>query len=158
MEHLWAPWRIEYILSEKDTECIFCKKPGQDKDRENLILYRAGKNVVMLNKYPYNPGHLMVAPYKHVAKLDALENEELLEHIQLVSRCVEMLKEVMSPEGFNIGINLGKVAGAGIEEHIHTHVVPRWNGDTNFMPVMSDTRTISEALDATYERLSGSLD
>ncbi|MFO8101144.1 MAG: HIT domain-containing protein [Dehalococcoidia bacterium] len=158
MEHLWAPWRIEYILSEKDTECIFCKKPAEDKDRENLILYRAGKNVVMLNKYPYNPGHLMVAPYKHVAKLDELDNEDLLEHVQLISRCVEMLKEVMNPEGFNIGINLGKVAGAGIEEHIHTHVVPRWNGDTNFMPVMSDTRTISEALDATYERLAGRLD
>ncbi len=158
MEHLWAPWRIEYILSEKDKKCIFCEKPNQNKDRENLILYRAVKNVVMMNKYPYNPGHLMVAPYKHVAKLDALENEELLEHIQLVSRCVTMLKEVMNPEGFNIGINLGKVAGAGIEEHIHTHIVPRWNGDTNFMPVMSNTRTISEALDATYDRLAGKLD
>ena len=157
MKHLWAPWRIEYILSQKDEECIFCEKPGQDRDRENLVLFRGEKNVVMLNKYPYNPGHLMVAPYKHVAKLDALDDEELLEHIQLVSRCVEMLREEMKPEGFNVGINLGRVGGAGIEDHIHTHVVPRWNGDTNFMPVLTDTRNVPEALDATYAKLAGKL-
>ncbi len=157
MKHLWAPWRIEYILSQKDEECIFCEKPGQDRDRENLVLFRGEKNVVMLNKYPYNPGHLMVAPYKHVAKLDALDDEDLLEHIQLVSRCVEMLREEMKPEGFNVGINLGRVGGAGIEDHIHTHVVPRWNGDTNFMPVLTDTRSVPEALDATYAKLAGKL-
>ena len=113
--------------------------------------------MVMLNKYPYNPGHLMVAPYKHVWKLEDLDNEDLLEHMQLVSKCVVMLKEEMNPEGFNIGMNLGKVAGAGIEDHLHTHIVPRWNGDTNFMPVLSDTRTIPEALDETYVKLAGKL-
>ncbi len=158
MEHLWAPWRIEYILSDKDKECIFCEKPKQENDKENLVLHRGMKNVVMLNKYPYNPGHLMVAPCKHVNKLDMLDNDELLEHIQLVSQCVAMLREEMNPEGFNVGINLGKVGGAGIEEHIHTHIVPRWNGDTNFMPVLSDTRTIPEALEATYDKLSGKLE
>ncbi len=98
MEHLWAPWRIEYIMSDKDEECIFCDNPKQEKDKENLVLFRGTKNVVMLNKYPYNPGHLMVAPYKHVNKLDMLDDEELLEHIQLVSRCVAMLREEMNPE------------------------------------------------------------
>ncbi|NQT71870.1 MAG: HIT domain-containing protein [Chloroflexi bacterium] len=157
MEFMWAPWRIEYILGEKDEDCIFCYKPKEDKDRENLLLFRGERNLVMLNKYPYNPGHIMVAPYKHVSSLDALDDEDLLEHFKLVSRCVEMMKEEMNPEGFNIGINLGKVAGAGIEEHIHTHIVPRWNGDTNFMPVFSDMRVVPEALEATYDKLVGKL-
>jgi len=157
MEFMWAPWRIEYILGEKDEDCIFCYKPKEDKDRENLLLYRGERNLVMLNKYPYNPGHIMVAPYKHVSSLNALDDEDLLEHIKLVNRCVEMMKEEMNPEGFNIGINLGKVAGAGIEEHIHTHIVPRWNGDTNFMPVFSDMRVVPEALEATYDKLVGKL-
>jgi ATP adenylyltransferase len=157
MEFLWAPWRLKYILSEKDEDCIFCYKPKENKDRENLVLLKGEKNLVMLNKYPYNPGHLMVAPYKHVSSLDALDDEELQEHFKLVSRCVEMLREEMNPEGFNIGINLGKVAGAGIEEHIHTHIVPRWNGDTNFMPVFSDIRVVPEALEATFDKLIGKL-
>ena len=157
MNHLWAPWRIEYILSDKDQACIFCEKPNQTNDRENLVLYRAERNVVMLNKYPYNPGHLMVAPLKHVNNLEALDNADLLEHMQLVSQCVAMLKREMHPEGFNVGINLGRVGGAGIEEHIHTHIVPRWNGDTNFMPVISDTRTIPEGLLATFDKLVGKL-
>ncbi len=157
MKHIWAPWRIEYILSEKDEDCIFCHKPQQNIDRENLIVFRGEKNLVMLNKYPYNPGHLMVAPYKHVWKLEALDQDDMTEHFQLVSRCVEMLREEMNPEGFNIGINLGKVAGAGIEEHIHTHIVPRWNGDTNFMPVFTDSRVVPEALEASYEKLVGKL-
>lgn len=157
MEFMWAPWRIEYILGEKDADCIFCFKPKEDKDRENLILFRGERNLVMLNKYPYNPGHVMVAPYKHVSSLDVLDDEDLFEHIKLVNRCVEMMKKEMNPEGFNIGINLGKVAGAGIEEHIHTHIVPRWNGDTNFMPVFSDTRVVPEALEATYDKLIGKL-
>jgi len=157
MDYIWAPWRIEYILSSKDEGCIFCDKPRENNDRENLVLYRAKYNLVMLNKYPYTPGHLMVAPYKHVSQLDYLEDAELLEHIQLMRRCVIMLREVMNPDGFNLGVNLGRVAGAGIEEHIHTHIVPRWNGDTNFMPVVSDTRAVPEALDATYMKLEGRL-
>ncbi len=157
MEHVWAPWRIEYILSQKDEGCIFCDKPKRNNDREDLLLYRGERNMVMLNKYPYNPGHLMVAPYKHVWKLEDLGDEDLLEHMQLVRQCVVMLKEEMNPEGFNTGMNLGKVAGAGIEDHLHTHIVPRWNGDTNFMPVLSDTRAIPEALDETYSKLMGKL-
>ena len=157
MEHIWAPWRIEYILEEKEQLCIFCEKPKLEKDSENYILYRGERNFVMLNKYPYNPGHLMVAPYRHVAKLDKLHDEELLEHFQLVSRCTVLLSEALSPSGFNIGINLNRVAGAGIEEHVHTHIVPRWEGDTNFMPVISDAKVVPEALAATYARLVGKL-
>ncbi|MFO8011334.1 MAG: HIT domain-containing protein [Dehalococcoidia bacterium] len=157
MEYLWAPWRIEYILSDKDEECIFCEKPRRNRDRDNLVLYRGEYNLVMLNKYPYNPGHLMVAPYRHVAQLELLSDEELLEKMQLVRRCAEMLREEMKPEGFNIGMNLGKVGGAGIEEHLHIHVVPRWNGDTNFMPVIADTKSVPEAIDDTYAKLAGKL-
>lgn len=157
MEFVWAPWRIEYILGEKDKDCIFCAKPKQNRDRENLILFYGQYNFVMLNKYPYNPGHLMVAPYKHVSGLNALSPEELLEHFKLVSRCVDLLKAEMKPDGMNVGINLGKPAGAGIEEHIHTHIVPRWNGDTNFMTVLSDVRVVPEALLATYDKLFGKL-
>lgn len=157
MEFVWAPWRIEYILGEKDKDCIFCAKPRQNRDRENLILFRGQYNLVMLNKYPYNPGHLMVAPYRHLSGLHPLRTEEMLEHFQLVSRCVDLLRAEMNPDGMNVGINLGKPAGAGIEEHIHTHIVPRWNGDTNFMTVLSDVRVVPEALLATYDKLFGKL-
>ncbi|MCL0034990.1 HIT domain-containing protein [Dehalococcoidia bacterium] len=153
MEHLWAPWRMEYILGEKERGCIFCEKPKQDTDAQNYILHRGERNFSMLNIYPYNPGHLMVAPYRHVASLGELNDEELLEHFRLVGRCVSVLRETASPSGFNIGINLGKVAGAGVEDHIHTHIVPRWEGDTNFMPVISHTRVLPEALAETYARL-----
>ncbi|MBT9163036.1 MAG: AP-4-A phosphorylase [Dehalococcoidia bacterium] len=153
MEHLWAPWRMEYILGEKDKRCIFCEKPGQDTDGKNYIVRRGERNFSMLNIYPYNPGHLMVAPYRHVASLDKLSDEELLEHFRLVSRSVALLTRVLRPSGFNIGINLGKVAGAGVEDHIHTHIVPRWEGDTNFMPVISDAKVVPEALADTYARL-----
>ncbi|MCL0088256.1 HIT domain-containing protein [Dehalococcoidia bacterium] len=153
MEHLWAPWRMEYILGEEERGCIFCEKPKQGTDAQNYILHRGERNFCMLNIYPYNPGHLMVAPYRHVARLEELNDEELLEHFRLVGRCVSVLRETVSPSGFNIGINLGKVAGAGVEDHIHTHIVPRWEGDTNFMPVISHTRVLPEALAETYARL-----
>ncbi|MDD5095310.1 MAG: HIT domain-containing protein [Dehalococcoidia bacterium] len=153
MEYIWAPWRINYILSEKENGCILCQKPKQDRDKENLLLYRGKHNLIMLNLYPYNPGHLMVTPYRHIQSLEAMGDEEMLEHFRLVSRCVNVLKETMHPDGFNMGINLGKVAGAGIDDHIHTHIVPRWNGDTNFLPVISDTRAVPEALAATYDKL-----
>lgn len=155
MENLWAPWRIEYILGEKEEYCIFCEKPKQDRDEDNLILYRGEGNFVIMNLYPYNPGHLMVAPYRHVQSLGLLRDDELLEHFRLVNQCVSVLQETMNPEGFNIGINMAKVAGAGIEDHIHTHIVPRWNGDTNFMPVISNTRVIPEALAKSYAKLAG---
>ncbi|MBT9162772.1 MAG: AP-4-A phosphorylase [Dehalococcoidia bacterium] len=153
MEHLWAPWRMEYILEEKAERCIFCEKPGQDTDGKNYIVRRGERNFSMLNIYPYNPGHLMVAPYRHVASLGELSDEELLEHFRLVDQSVAMLTGVLRPSGFNIGINLGKVAGAGVESHIHTHIVPRWEGDTNFMPVICDAKVVPEALADTYAKL-----
>jgi ATP adenylyltransferase len=144
---------MEYIMSEKPSGCILCDKPGANKDAVNYILYRGEKNFVLLNTYPYNPGHLMIAPYRHVAGLEDLAAEELHEHIEIVSRSLRVLRKVFNPGGFNIGINMGKVAGAGITDHVHTHIVPRWQGDTNFMPVFSDARVIPQALADTYEQL-----
>ena len=155
MEHIWAPWRIKYIEMEKPDGCILCDKPGQNCDAENYILHRGSQNFVIMNSYPYNPGHLMVAPYRHVASLDELTDSELYEHFEIVRRSAGILREVFSPQGFNIGMNLGKVAGAGIDEHIHTHIVPRWQGDTNFMPVISGVRVVPEALAETYRKLKG---
>jgi len=155
MKRIWAPWRVEYIRSEKPKECILCQKPGERRDSENYILFRGELNFVILNLYPYNPGHLMVAPYRHVADLEPLTDGELLEHFKLVRKCTRTLTEEYNPEGFNIGMNLGRAAGAGIDDHVHTHIVPRWNGDTNFMTVVSDTRAIPHALAATYAELSG---
>jgi ATP adenylyltransferase len=153
MKKLWSSWRTEYIRGEKTKECIFCQKLQENKDSENYVLFRGKTNFVMLNKYPYNPGHLMVAPSRHLATLDELTDVELFEHFDSVRSSVRALKEVYKPEGFNIGINLGLVAGAGVESHVHTHIVPRWNGDTNFMPVLSDTKVLSEGLASTYAQL-----
>ena len=155
MEQIWAPWRIKYIRMEKSRGCILCEKPGQNNDAPNYILYRGDKNFIIINAYPYNPGHLMIAPYRHTASLDELTNEELHEHFEIVSRSIKVLKQAFNPDGFNLGINMGKVAGAGIEDHFHTHIVPRWQGDTNFMPVISDVRVVPEALAETYEKLQG---
>jgi len=140
---------------EKPEGCILCDKPKQKDDVANYILYRADKNFVILNSYPYNPGHLMIAPYRHVANLEELTDEERREHFEIVSRSVKILREVFNPAGFNIGMNLGKIAGAGIDDHVHTHIVPRWQGDTNFMPVIADTRVMPEALTETYKKLKG---
>lgn len=155
MEQIWAPWRIQYIQMEKPLGCILCEKPGENSDEQNYILYRGSQNFVIMNCYPYNPGHLMVAPYRHVANLDGLTNDELGEHFKIVSRCTKLLREVFNPQGFNIGINLGRVAGTGIDEHVHTHIVPRWQGDTNFMPVVSNVKVVPEALAETYQKLKG---
>ena len=155
MEQIWAPWRIKYILMDKSKGCFLCENPKQDNNALNYILYRGKKNFVIMNIYPYNPGHLMVAPYRHVASLEGLTREELHEHSEIVSRSVKVLRETFDPHGFNIGINIGKVAGAGVEGHVHTHIVPRWQGDTNFMPVVSDTKIVSEALEETYKKLEG---
>ncbi|MFC1916029.1 HIT domain-containing protein [Chloroflexota bacterium] len=155
MERIWAPWRIQYIQMEKPEGCILCEKPGQDNDAQNYILHRGDKNFVILNSYPYNPGHLMVAPYRHVASLEGLTEAERNEHFEIVSRSIEVLRQTFAPGGFNIGINVGKVAGAGIDDHFHTHVVPRWQGDTNFMPVLNDVRVLPEALADTYQKLKG---
>jgi len=153
MKKLWSSWRTEYIRGERTKGCIFCQKLQENKDIENYVLFRGKMNFVMLNKYPYNPGHLMVAPFRHLATLDELTDEELFEHFDSVRSSVRALKEVYKPEGFNIGINLGQVAGAGVEGHVHTHIVPRWNGDTNFMPVLADTKVLSEGLASTYVQL-----
>jgi ATP adenylyltransferase len=155
MKHIWAPWRIKYIEMGKVEGCFLCEKSRQANDAENYILFRGKHNLVILNSYPYNPGHLMIAPYRHVANLEDLTREELHEHFEIVSRSPRVLKQVFNPAGFNIGMNLGRVAGAGLDEHIHTHVVPRWQGDTNFMPVLSDVRVVPEALAETYEKLKG---
>jgi len=155
MEQMWAPWRIGYIQMEKPEGCILCDKPKQKDDVANYILYRGDKNFIIMNSYPYNPGHLMVAPYRHVASLEELTDEERHEHYGIVSRSVELLKEVFNPAGFNIGMNISRIAGAGIDDHIHTHIVPRWQGDTNFMPVIADVRVMPEALAETYDKLQG---
>ena len=155
MERIWAPWRREYIQMKKTEGCILCDKPAGSDDALNYILYRGDKNFVMLNAYPYNPGHLMISPYRHVANLEELTDEECHEHFNIVSRSVKILRQVFKPAGFNIGINMSRVAGAGIDDHIHTHIVPRWQGDTNFMTVISDVRVLPEALSETYEKLKG---
>lgn len=155
MERIWAPWRMQFIRMKKPEGCFLCEDPGQDDDARNYILYRGSENFVIMNSYPYNPGHLMVAPYRHVALLEELTEEERNEHFEIVSRCVKVLREEANPEGFNIGMNLGKASGAGIAGHIHTHIVPRWHGDNNFMAVLADTKVVPEALAETYERLKG---
>jgi len=155
MKHIWAPWRMEYILAEKPKGCILCEKPAQDTDTDNYILFRGAKNFVILNAYPYNPGHLMVVPYRHIDSLAEMTEEERKEHFDIVSRSVEVLKLVLNPGGFNLGVNLGAVAGAGIDDHIHSHIVPRWQGDTNFMTIVADVRVTPEALADTYSKLNG---
>jgi len=155
MEQIWAPWRIQYIMKGKQEGCILCDKPGENKDDLNYILYRGDKNFVILNCYPYNPAHLMVAPYRHIASPEDMTEEEQHEHFEIVNQCIKVLRQVFDPGGFNIGINVGKVAGAGIADHFHTHIVPRWQGDTNFVPVLSDVRVLPEALAETYQKLKG---
>lgn len=153
MERLWAPWRIEYIRSEKDQQCIFCTKAAERQDRQNLILCRGTHSFVILNRYPYNNGHLMVAPYAHVASLEDLDTPTLADLMCMVKKCLAVLRRAMRAEAFNIGVNLGQAAGAGIADHVHIHVVPRWAGDTNFMTVLADIRVLPDALDNTYETL-----
>lgn len=157
MDQLWAPWRMAYIREAKagaaDNSCIFCEKPEQQRDEENLIVYRSGLCFVMLNKFPYNNGHLMIIPYVHEADLTKLPDDILLDLQHVVNMSIRAVKKTMDPHGLNIGLNLGQTAGAGIADHLHYHLVPRWNGDTNFMPVISGTKVISEALADTWQIL-----
>jgi len=155
MDYMWAPWRLEFILGEKPDRCVLCQKPSENDDEVNLILYRGVLNFIILNKFPYNPGHLMVAPFRHIPSLEDMTDEELHEHFALVRKSTQALREVIRPSGFNVGINIGQPAGAGIADHAHTHVVPRWSGDTNFMPVISDTKVLPEGLTSTYCKLKG---
>ena len=158
MDQLWAPWRMAYILDAKDAmdseRCIFCEKPKQQTDEENLIVYRSQHCFVMMNKFPYNNGHLMIVPYLHESDLTKLPDKILQDLQQVLNLSIKAVKETMDPHGMNIGLNLGRTAGAGIVDHLHYHLVPRWNGDTNFMPVISGTKVISEALSDTWRKLN----
>jgi ATP adenylyltransferase len=155
---LWAPWRIEYITGPKAGECIFCvAAAGRDGGADHVVEL-GDACFTMLNAFPYASGHVMVAPYRHVGDLEDLRDEELLEIMRLACRAVAGLRDVMAPDGFNVGFNVGEVAGAGYADHVHLHVVPRWRGDTNFMPVIGGTRVLSQALDATHEALVAALD
>jgi ATP adenylyltransferase len=159
MKILWAPWRMEYILSDKkDVPCIFC--PGRDRaqDKERLILYVGASTMVMMNKYPYNNGHLLVAPVRHLSDMEDLTDKENLKLLVMVRRSISILKKTMNPEGFNVGLNLGHVAGAGVEAHMHFHIVPRWNGDNNYMTVLGDVRVIPEHIRETYGKLKPHFD
>lgn len=154
INNLWAPWRMRYIETEDEvSDCIFCVKPAQKLDTENLILWRGESAFIIMNKFPYNNGHLMVVPYRHLQNITDLSEAESSEIHHLTGRCVTAMEKVLKAQGFNIGINLGRIAGAGIDQHIHYHVVPRWQGDTNFMPVIGASKVISQALEESYQRL-----
>ena len=153
MKHLWAPWRMTY-LECKDKQatdcCVFCVRDIEGQDAQRLILLRGQHAFVVMNKYPYTNGHLLIAPYRHVPDILDLESEEHAEMFQLLRKCRIVMQECLKPQGYNVGINLGKIAGAGLAEHLHMHIVPRWTGDTNFMPVFADVRVIPQHLEETY--------
>jgi ATP adenylyltransferase len=157
MERLWTPWRMEYLTSEKDDGCVFCNMLEAGDDRACHILHRGEHAFIVLNRYPYNNGHLLILPYEHVGTLETLDDAVLMEIMRLVNKSIAALRMTMSPDGFNIGVNLGKAAGAGVDDHVHVHVVPRWSGDTNFMAVLAGTRMVPEMLDSTCNRLTGAL-
>jgi len=154
---LWAPWRIEYITGPKSGECIFCLAASGAGEPAEHVVQRGDRCLTMLNAFPYTPGHVMVAPHRHVSSLEALDDGELLELMTLARGAVGALREAMAPAGYNVGLNLGAVAGAGIADHLHLHVVPRWQGDTSFMPLLADTHVIPQALSATRQLLSAAL-
>ena len=151
---LWAPWRMDYILGPKPDTCIFCLPPADaDEDEERLVLRRGRHAFVIMNKFPYNNGHLMVVPYCHTCDITSLAPEVSLECMELIQLCVKALNQFASPDGINLGMNLGKAAGAGVDEHMHWHVVPRWNGDASFIAVTADTRVVPQYLAKTYAAL-----
>lgn len=158
-ERLWAPWRMQYVreAGKPGGECIFCAKPAEDADAQNLIVWRSTQCYVILNMFPYTSGHLMIAPYRHTHDLASLTDAEWLDLGNLMRRCLRALEREYRPDGFNVGFNLGRAAGAGIEEHLHLHIVPRWNGDTNFMATIGETRVLPESLSETYARLQRAL-
>ena len=156
MKQIWAPWRSVYIGGDHEPGCIFCAMLESDADAENYILIRGEQCFVVMNRYPYTNGHLMVVPNRHVGEFDQLSDDESLEIFKYTQLMIKALRS-FNPDGFNIGINMGKIAGAGVPGHVHVHVVPRWGGDTNFMPVFSDARVISESLDVTYGKLKDAL-
>jgi ATP adenylyltransferase len=154
VKQLWAPWRLEYIKSaDEDASCVFCAAV-EGGDQEGLILHRALRSIALLNKYPYSSGHFMVAPTRHVGEFGELDQEEVIELHRLVAAGMGALAETYAPQGYNVGWNLGRIAGAGVVDHVHLHVVPRWAGDTNFMPVLADTKVLPEHLQETRRRLA----
>lgn len=150
---IWAPWRIEYIRGEKEQGCFLCRMFAEENDRDNLLLWRGETCAVVMNRYPYTSGHLMVTPYRHLENLSDLDAAERAEMMDLAIRAVEVLKAELRPDGLNLGFNLGAAAGAGLKDHIHQHIVPRWTGDTNFMPVLADVRVMPQALLEQYDIL-----
>jgi ATP adenylyltransferase len=154
MKRLWAPWRMEYIAGEQRPGCLFCRVIAHpdDKDAE-LVVWRPEGGLVMMNKFPYNPGHAIVAPHAHVAGLELLDDLQTTHLMRALRRTIDVLRSTLKPEGFNIGANIGRAAGAGIPDHVHLHVVPRWEGDTNFMPVIDDVKVVNEALTQTAAKL-----
>ncbi len=162
-EQLWAPWRLPYIVTPKNHQphtegCFICRYAAEPQsDRENLVVARGKSTLTVLNRYPYNNGHLLVAPLSHKANLEELDDTELLEGMQELQRMTALIRRTMSAEGFNIGVNLGKIAGAGLPGHLHWHLVPRWNGDTNFMPVLGNVNVIPQSLEALYDLITRSL-
>jgi len=160
VDQLWAPWRLAYVANPKEKdkpptpeECFLCRGVAGADDRANLLVYRSGLSVVVLNRFAYNNGHLLVAPKAHKGKPDELTPDELLDLQLVLRKMLGVLEKIMTPDGFNVGLNLGKVAGAGLPGHFHWHIVPRWNGDTNFMPVLADTKVIVQSLDSLYDLL-----
>lgn len=154
MDHLWTPWRSTYITGKHDkSACIFCNAAASSDDEQNLVVHRAKHNFVILNRYPYTSGHLMIAPYHHVSRLQALDEEVTCEMMQLARTAEAVIEQAYNPNGLNIGLNLGEAAGAGIEQHLHLHALPRWKGDANFMTSIGNTRIVPELLDETYRKL-----
>ena len=159
MKQLWAPWRLAFVEKvNHDAGCIFCEKPALKQDRSAFILWRGRHAYVLMNIYPYNNGHLLIAPYQHLATIEDLPSPVLFDMMRLVQRAIKAIRQAYAPEGFNLGINQGRVAGAGIEHHIHLHIVPRWDADTNFMPLLGETRVLPQHLKASFARLKAAFD
>lgn len=159
MKYLWSPWRMDYIKSEKNLEgCVFCKALDQPDGLENLIVFRGQSAFLILNRYPYTSGHLMVLPFLHTPALSDLDPETRAEMMEIMNKGTQVLKQIYQPQGFNLGANIGAAAGAGIEEHVHLHIVPRWKGDTNFMSSLGHTRVLPEELEETYRRVKAAWD
>jgi len=159
MNHLWSPWRMEYIENPKDKNgCVFCNAQALVDGADNLIAHRGEFSFVILNRYPYTSGHLMVIPFVHKPNIEELDSGTRAEMMELTSRCTAVLTSIYRPQGFNVGINMGEAAGAGVKEHVHIHIVPRWMGDTNFMSAVGGTRVLPEALADTYKRVKAIFD
>ncbi|BAF58976.1 diadenosine tetraphosphate hydrolase and other HIT family hydrolases [Pelotomaculum thermopropionicum SI] len=157
MKQIWAPWRSVYIGGNHGGKCFFCEKLESDRDEDNLVLLRGNSAFVIMNLYPYNNGHLLIAPNRHTGEIEDLTGEEMMEIFKMTQKMIKALRS-FNPEGFNVGANVGRVAGAGVPGHFHVHVVPRWSGDTNFMPVLGNVKVVSESLEITYKKLKEALE